>query len=124
MGIPKIIWQTWKTHQVPEKWSQSPESIRLTAPDWDYHLTDDQENLEFVQREFPEYLPLYLSFDREIYRVDIIRYLRLYRHGGVYMDLDIKLKRPLDELFKTDADLFLVKTPNLGGGIHQCFHGI
>ena len=115
MGIPKLIWQTWKTHQVPEKWRASPESIRRHCPDWSYRLTHDQENLDFVQNEFPEYLSLYRSFDREIYRVDMVRYLLLYRYGGVYMDLDLKLTRPLDQLFRTNADLYLVRTPNLNG---------
>jgi len=115
MAIPRIVWQTWKTHQVPDKWKESPESIRRYCPGWKYRLTDDQENLDFVRKEFPQYLSLYQSFDREIYRVDMVRYLRLYRYGGVYMDLDIKLKRPLDELFKGDGDLYLVRTPNLNG---------
>lgn len=115
MGIPKIIWQTWKTHQVPDKWKASPESIRHHCPDWSYRLMSDLQNLEFVQQEFPEYLSLYRSFDREIYRVDLVRYLLLYRYGGVYMDLDLKLKRPLDQLFKGHHDLYLVRTPNLHG---------
>lgn len=115
MGIPKIIWQTWKTHQVPDKWKESPESISFHCPNWKYRLVDDQENLDFVKENFPQYLSLYQSFDREIYRVDMIRYLRLYYHGGVYMDLDLKLTRSLDQLLKGDHDLYLVRTPNLNG---------
>lgn len=120
MGIPKFVWQTWKTHTVPEKWAESPASIKALCPDFDYRLFDDRDNLEFVEREFPQYLDLYRSFDREIYRADMIRYLRLYKWGGVYMDLDLKLRRPLKEIFNRDCDLYLVRTPN-GGGYTNSF---
>jgi len=117
MQISKIIWQTWKNYQVPDKWRSSPESIKRFCPDWEYRLTSDQDNLKFVQEEFPEYLPLYLSFDREIYRVDMVRYLLLYKYGGVYLDLDLELIRPLEELLGTNPgpELYLVRTPNFGG---------
>jgi len=113
--IPKRIWQTWKTHTVPEQWKASPESIHKYCPDWTYQLMDDQDNLQFVQETFPEYLSLYLQFDREIYRADMVRYLLLYKYGGVYLDLDIQLQRPLDHLFNTGSDLYLVQTPNWVG---------
>jgi len=115
MGIPKIIWQTWKTHDVPDKWKESSVSIKKWASDWKYYLTDDQDNLRFVQMEYPEYLSLYQSFDKEIYRADMIRYLLLFKYGGLYMDLDLKLKCSLNSLFKDDADLYLVRTPNWNG---------
>ena len=113
--IPKIIWQTWKTHQVPDKWKTSPESIQRFCPGWTYHLTDDQENLQFVKEHFPQFLDLYQSFDREIYRVDMVRYLRLYLYGGVYLDLDLELIKPLEDLLTEEGNLYLVRTPNLGG---------
>lgn len=115
MRVPKRIWQTWKTSEVPEKWRSSPESIRRLCPDWEYVLTTDEQNREFVQKEFPQFLDLYMSFDREIYRVDMVRYLLLYKYGGVYMDLDLELLRPLEDLLDIDSELYLVRTPNLGG---------
>jgi mannosyltransferase OCH1-like enzyme len=115
MQIPKRIWQTWKTHEVPDEWKASPQSIRQYCPDWSYHLMDDYDNLQFVEQNYPEYLQLYKSFDREIYRADLVRYLLLYQYGGVYLDLDIKLKRPLEDLFAQGGDLYLVKTPNWSG---------
>lgn len=115
MRVPKRIWQTWKTHTVPDHWKASPESIRQQCPNWKYTLMDDRDNLRFVREEFPEYLELYESFDREIYRADMIRYLLLYKYGGVYMDLDIKLTRPLEDLFQNEGELYLVQTPNWSG---------
>lgn len=115
MEIPKLLWQTWKTKTVPDKWIESPQSVGQHLPDWEYRLTTDEENLAFVEKEFPELLELYRSFPREIYRVDMIRYLYLYRFGGVYIDLDIKLKRPLTDLFSSGGDLYLTSTPNLNG---------
>ncbi len=115
MQIPKRIWQTWKTSTVPDKWRPSPQSIQKFCPDWEYRLTTDEQNRNFVKQIFPQYYELYQSFDREIYRVDIVRYLLLYSYGGVYIDLDLELIRPLEELLTGDSDLYLVRTPNLGG---------
>ena len=33
VNIPKIIYQSWKTHDVPEHWKISPESIKGIMPD-------------------------------------------------------------------------------------------
>jgi mannosyltransferase OCH1-like enzyme len=63
-----------------------------------YELWDDEDNRNFVKREFPWLLRIYNSYSAEIYRADIIRYLYLYIFGGMYADLDTKCLRPLDHL--------------------------
>jgi mannosyltransferase OCH1-like enzyme len=117
-SIPKIIWQTYKTHSIPNKWSSSPESLKKYHPTWKYHLTDDQENRQFMLTHYPEYLNLYDRLGREvkpICQVDMIRILRLHKYGGVYIDLDYEALKPFDDLFSIDSDLYLFRTSNLGG---------
>ena len=42
-GIPKIIHQTWKTKEVPEKWKKSQEEWQRLHPDWLYILWTDED---------------------------------------------------------------------------------
>ena len=53
----------------------------------------------------------------EIQRSNIIRYLVLYKMGGMYMDLDVKCKVPLD--FFTTVDW--VSPPAMPMGINNAF---
>lgn len=114
MVIPANIWQTWKTKRVPDEWIDSPASIAAYCPAWDYTLTTDDDNRAFVAEHYPRYLYLYNSFDREICRADMVRYLLLHRYGGVYLDLDMALTTPLDDIL-AGSSLVLVSTPNWSG---------
>jgi mannosyltransferase OCH1-like enzyme len=111
--IPKLIWQTWKTHEVPEKWKRSPESIQMAMSNWKYTLYDDKENLEFVKEHFPEAVEAYNNFPYPIQRADFIRACRLYVDGGIYLDLDFYMRSSIDDLFE-DGELFFVRSANFG----------
>ena len=119
--IPKIIFQTWKTKDVPDKWSVSPKSIKKHMPDWEYVLMSDKENREFVKKYFPDFLSYYDNFEYNIQRADAIRYMWLYINGGLYMDLDFKVLHPLDELFTNNSDAYLVSSGNVGSYITNSF---
>lgn len=113
--ISKQIFQTWKTNKVPEKWVESPKSIKEHMPDWKYVLMTDDDNRKFVAKHFPDFLSHYDKFPHPIQRADAIRYCYLYINGGLYMDLDIKLQKPLDELLT--GDICLVCSGNIGSCI-------
>ncbi len=119
--IPKLIMQTWKNHDIPKKWRISPKSIKEMMPDWDYVLMTDEDNRNFVRKHFPDFLPYYDRFPYNIQRADAIRYMFLYIHGGIYMDLDFKVQHPLDELFTYDSDAYLVASGNIGSYITNSF---
>lgn len=112
--IPKNIFQTWKTHDVPDHWKSSPESIKTLMPNWTHTLFSDEDNRKFIKKYFPDFLDTYDSLEYPIMRSDAIRYAFLYIYGGVYMDLDIELTKPLDNLFYEDADIYAVKSGNVG----------
>lgn len=60
---------------------------------------------------------MFILFFAEIQRSNVIRYLVLYKMGGMYMDLDIKCKVPLD--FFTTVDW--VSPPGVPTGINNAF---
>lgn len=120
MAIPKEIFQTWKTRDVPEHWMESQLSIIRHLPDWKYTLYTDEDNREFVKTHFPDFLSYYDAFPYNIQRADAIRYMYLYVNGGVYMDLDIALQKPIDELLG-DEDFYLVPSGNISSHFTNSF---
>lgn len=109
--IPKLIMQTWKTHTVPQHWESSPLSIKKFMPTWKYVLMSDTDNTSFVEQYFPNLLTWFTLLKYPIQRADVIRYMWLYIHGGLYMDLDIELVASIEELFIGNMDTWLLKAP-------------
>jgi mannosyltransferase OCH1-like enzyme len=101
--FPKIIFQTWKNKEPPKKMAYWSETWRQYNPDYEYILWDDADNRRFVQEEFAWFLPTYDSYDVEIKRADAIRYMFLYKYGGIYADLDFECMKPFDTLLETYA---------------------
>lgn len=119
--IPKIIMQTWKDANVPLRWHSSVEAVKRLMPDWEYVLMTDADNRDFIQKNFPDFLPYYDRFEHPIQRADAIRYCWLALNGGIYMDLDMEILRPLDDLFTNHQGLYLVSSGNIGSVITNSF---
>lgn len=119
--IPKIIMQTWKNDTIPDHWKASPASIKKYMPDWKYVLMTDEMNREFCAKHFPDFLSTYDNFPHPIQRADAIRYMFLYKFGGLYIDMDIELLHDLSPLFTQDADVFLVRSGNIGSILTNSF---
>ncbi|GAB4818956.1 hypothetical protein N2152v2_006002 [Parachlorella kessleri] len=94
--VPKILHQTWKSRVIPDKWKAAQQSCQSLHPDWEYKLWTDADGLEFIEKHYPEFLPTYLAYPYNIQRADAIRYFILYHYGGVYIDLDMGCRKPLD----------------------------
>jgi mannosyltransferase OCH1-like enzyme len=94
--IPQLIHQTWETERIPKKWNPFVEKVKMLNPGWSYKLWSDQENDEFVKREFPDFYQVFNEFPRKIMKADTIRYLIMYKLGGVYLDLDYEVLKPFD----------------------------
>ena len=94
--IPKLIHQTWKTSDIPRKWLRFANTVKTLNPDWKYKLWSDADNDEFVKKEYPEFYDIFTGFSRGIMRADVIRYLIMYKIGGVYLDLDYEILKPFD----------------------------
>jgi mannosyltransferase OCH1-like enzyme len=104
--IPRIIHQTWKTKDVPKQWMHLQQKVIFLHPDWEYRLWTDKDCDTFVKREFPDFYSIYNSFPKNMMRADAIRYLIMYRIGGLYLDLDYELLSRFDP---KDAKLILPK---------------
>lgn len=101
--IPRIIHQTWKTSDIPEEWEAYQQTWKTHHSRWAYRLWTDEDYLPFVREHFPEFLQTFVDYSYQIQRVDAIRYLILFKYGGVYADMDMECLRPVDELLANRA---------------------
>ena len=114
--IPKIIHQTAKTKDIPSVWKKYQKKVQELHPDWEYRFWTDEDNLQFVKKEFPEYFELFVGLPKNIMRADVIRYLIMYKIGGLYLDLDYEMIKPFEYL-NHDLVLPLSKSKEEGDSI-------
>lgn len=108
-GVPRIIHQTWKDAHPPTTHGD-PESWRRLNPGWQYRLWTDDDLLDFMRREFPGLLEMYLAYTRPVQRADLARYCLLRRYGGVYADIDTRCLAALEPL-AGDTRVILCEEP-------------
>lgn len=112
-GIPKILWRTYKSTKLPERWVEGFESGFLLKG-WKMIFMTDEDNYEFVKRHYPDLLYTYENFEYNIQRVDLIRILYLHKFGGLYSDLDKVFLTDFSSFFDQNvSDVFLVRSPNI-----------
>lgn len=119
-NIPRIIHQTYKTSNLPTPWKETPKSWIQNHPEWNYMFWDDSDCRRIVADNFPSFLSIFDSYQYPIQRADAVRYIIMYIYGGVYIDMDIASKKPIDNLFYKQSDVYLLTTPNTGI-ITNCF---
>lgn len=94
---PKIIWQTWKSKtNIPKRLAKFNKQWRDSHPDYKWVLLDDDDLRSIVASTVPQHLKAYDNFNHFIERVDFARYAILYRHGGIYADMDVQPLKRID----------------------------
>lgn len=108
MAVPKNIFQTFKTADLPWITRFYISRMKRKNPGWNYHFYDDARILDFFSEHFPaEYLNAYKSLTIGAAKADFFRYAVLYKFGGVYLDIDSYVKTPFDKFIDKD-DVFVV----------------
>jgi mannosyltransferase OCH1-like enzyme len=97
--IPKILHQTYKTADgLPELYKVCQMTAQELHPDWEYRFWTDEEMYAEVQREWPDFWPVFKALPRKIMQIDVFRYCLMYKYGGLYADLDYYFVKPFDML--------------------------
>jgi hypothetical protein len=100
-GIPKKIYQSWKTKTLPEKMQKLVNRTREMNPGYEYELWDDSDCRVFLLKNFGEnYANAFDMLIPGAFKCDFWRYAVLYVHGGIYMDLDMTPEVPFDEILR------------------------
>lgn len=101
--IPKIIWQTMKSNEVPKLMKMYADSWIDLNPEYEYRFCDDMDILNFLEKDFPEYVENYQKLKYGAAKADLWRYLIIYKYGGVYADIDCKCINPLKNWVQRDS---------------------
>ena len=101
MAIPNILWQSWKTKDIPEVIKPQALSWTTSNPQLDLKFMDDRACANFILENFgDEVLSAYLSLPQNIMRADFWRIAVVYIHGGYYADLDVEANVNLSQLIE------------------------
>lgn len=98
--IPKIIHYCWFGGKPkPEVIEKCIESWRQFCPDWEI-IEWNESNYDVTAHPYTReaYELKKWAFVSDVARLEIVK-----REGGVYMDTDVELRSPLDELLECDA---------------------
>lgn len=97
-NIPMIIHQNWDTYLIPQRFIPWIKSMHHNHPKWQYWFWTQDDVRCLLRKHFPEYVQMYNSYLAPIFRSDAMRYFVLYQFGGIYLDLDFKSLKPMDDL--------------------------
>lgn len=102
--IPRTIHHVWVGGPIPPELEAYRQTWSTTHPEWEMRLWGDDdldwiENRDLFDRA-AEIVP-----ERNIgqFRANLARYEILWRHGGVYADMDMESLKPLDRFCDLDA---------------------
>lgn len=105
--IPKKIYQSWKTKNLPEKMAEIVSRTKEMNPDYEYELWDDADCKKLLLDNFGQnYADAFDVLIPGAFKCDFWRYAVLYLYGGVYMDMDMTPTVPFREILR-DTDQFV-----------------
>ena len=110
--IPKKIFMTWHTKDLPGGMKQNTDLIKQLNPEFEVHIYDTEECRTFLRDNYDvNILNAYDTLQPKAYKADLWRLCVLYKLGGIYLDVKIQ---PLngfkfysllyDEHFASDVD--------------------
>ncbi len=106
--IPKVIYQTFESYDLPEGMFNSVQSWINTNPEYEHYFFDEHKRLKFIEEHFDKnVLEAYIKLIPGAFKADLWRCCVLYQKGGVYVDADMVCLKKLNEFIDSD-DSFLI----------------
>jgi len=105
MAVPKQIFQTFKSKKLPWITKLHIWNMKRKNPEYCYFFYDDNDIQKFITNEFPpEYIESYNKLTIGAAKADFFRYAILYKKGGIYLDIDSAITKPLKELINDEDE--------------------
>lgn len=124
VAIPKKIHQIYFGDDLSHRLRANAQELRDLNPGWEYTLYDGPMGEEYIRTHYgAEVLRAYDHLDPRYYaaRADLLRYLIVYREGGVYLDIKSRFDGPIDQFIKGDEGYILAQWLNEPGYVHEGF---
>lgn len=103
--IARIIWQTNYTNRVTLPVYINYLFNRLLSYDYEYRFMTTEDRADFIRSNYSE--DIFKNYSRiqiGAAQADFWRLLVLYKHGGIYMDIDAHLIWPLSMIINTEVE--------------------
>lgn len=108
--IPKTIHQTW-INQDGKNIKESIDTCKLVNKGYIHKFYTDDDQLEYIEKHFSKFITdQYKKIQNGSCRSDFFRYCVLFIEGGVYIDIDCKPIRDLNDIITHDTDLLYTKS--------------
>ncbi len=112
--IPKIIHQVWegRENSLPEFYTQLSETWKEHHRSWQYELWNSDRMDALVEEHFPGFAETYFGYRYPVQRWDAIRYLILFKMGGMYVDCDYECLESFDNSIAEQRTCFFAMEPD------------
>jgi hypothetical protein len=119
--IPRILHQTWMApvgtnDSIPAQLGPLGARWKTALPQWEHRMWRRAENRQLWASAFPELLSMYDGYSHSVQRADAARLAYMWRHGGVYADLDVSpcdvMGATVEALERERQTLLLVREPD------------
>lgn len=110
MPIPKVIYQTYKTSNLPWLTRLHIAVFKKKNPAYKYEFYDDAAIEKFLGAEYgDDMLKLYRRINIGAAKADFFRYALLYKKGGIYLDIDSLITKNLDGLIQPGDEAIIAR---------------
>ena len=109
--IPKIIHQVWEGRKepLPDFYIRLRKTWKEHHPDWRYEFWDGDRMDSFVNSNYPQMADIFFQYRYDVQRWDVIRYLILYKTGGMYVDFDYECLESFDNYLSEEKCYFAME---------------
>ena len=95
-SIPRIIWQTAKSHNPPLAAKKIMKTWESLNPGWTRFLLDDKDLVKFMSSNFNQtVVDAFQNLPLPVMRADFFRLAAMYYEGGIYADVDVECNVPI-----------------------------
>lgn len=111
--IPKNIYLIFISDdekEMDELMINNIENTKKLNPEYKINLFNKNDCIKFIKQNYSiRELNAFYKLNSYAYRSDLVRYLLLYKFGGIYMDIRMVCKYSFDKIFNKNTEFFVCK---------------
>lgn len=97
--IPRIIHYCWLSNDpIPEQMQKYMQTWRKYLPDYEFKLW----NFDVFDKNSSLWVKQAFESKKYAFAADYIRLYAVYNYGGIYLDMDVEVLKPFDDLLNND----------------------